>query len=449
MQHLYQDEDPFYNPSLQTNPFPGLGFQEGQNRFNIQQERFVKTNKVDAKIDYYYSINNKSILNITAGNTYSYQTFDSAIFQLLDNGNLFQLPDNDNFNFTNDVQYRFNDAYLGVHYKIIVGEFTFNPGVNVHQFNLYNDQLGSRFEDNFTRILPDVFAQWQIKKSESMTYNYRMSNFFNDINSLVEGNTLNNFNSLSSGNRFIENALQETHSLRYNKYNLFNFTTIFANLNYTRTTDPVINRSFFDGINRISENVNADFTNESLSAFGTYQRSFNKYYKIGFNANISWNKNNQLLVNPADPFNPASDFVRTFENWNQNYRFNFGTQFRELPNIEVGYGLNLRENPGATFTTHSPFVNLDYQIIEGLNLGANYTYNDFRSDAGNVNNTYDLLSASINYRKKGGKFEYRISGTNLLNTTSINNSSFNITSFNASQYFVQPRYLIFSLKYNL
>lgn len=449
MQHLYQDEDPFYNPSLETNPFPNLGFQEGQNRFNIQQERFVKTNKVDAKIDYYYSINNKSILNITGGNTYSYQTFNSAIFQLLDNGNLFQLPDNDNFNFTNDVQYRFNDAYLGAHYKIIVGEFTFNPGVNLHQFNLYNEQLGTRYEDNFTRILPDVFAQWQIKKSESMTYNYRMSNFFNDVNSLIEGSTLNNFNSLSSGNRFIKNALQETHSLRYSKYNLFNFTTIFANLNYTRTSDPVINRSFFDGINRISENVNANFTNESLSAFGTYQRSFNKYYKIGVNARVSWNKNNQLLVNPADPLNTDADFIRTVENWNQNYRVNFGTQFRELPNLEVGYSLNLSENPGAKFTTHSPFANLDYQIIEGLNLGANYTYNDFRSSASDVNNTYDLLSASLTYQKKGGKLEYRISGTNLLNTNSINNSSFNITSFNSSQYFVQPRYLIFSLKYNL
>jgi hypothetical protein len=28
------------------------------------------------------------------------------------------------------------------------------------------------------------------------------------------------------GNRFLENALQETHSLRYFKYNLFNFTTV-------------------------------------------------------------------------------------------------------------------------------------------------------------------------------------------------------------------------------
>ena len=450
VQHLYQDEDPFYNPSLLEDPFPGIGFQSGQSRYDIRQERFVKTNKVDAKADYYYTINNKSILNVTLGNTNSYQTYNSSIFQLLDNGTLYQLPDNGDLIFDNDVQYGFNDAYLGVHYKFTVGKkLTFNPGVNFHQFNIYNDQLNSRVRDDFFRILPDVFAQWQIKKSESLTYNYRMSNFFNDVNALVEGFTLNNFNSLSAGNRFIDNALQQNHSLRYSKYNLFNYTTIFGVLNYNRTTDPVVNRSFFNGISQISERVNGDFSNESISGTFSYQRSFLKYYKASASTNVSWSKNNQLFVNPSDPSDPASDFSRNIENWNQIYRVSFGTQYQKLPNLEAAYSVIINENPNAVFTTHSPSITLDYRIIEGLALTSTYTYNDFRSRDGNTNNTFDLLTASINYRKKDSKLEYRISGTNLLNTTSINRDSFNIVSFNSSQYFVQPRYLIFSLKYNL
>ena len=450
VQHLYQDDDPFYNPSLLEDPFPGIGFQSGQSRYDIRQERFVKTNKVDAKADYYYTINNKSILNVTLGNTNSYQTYNSSIFQLLDNGTLYQLPDNGDLIFDNDVQYGFNDAYLGVHYKFTVGKkLTFNPGVNFHQFNIYNDQLNSRVRDDFFRILPDVFAQWQIKKSESLTYNYRMSNFFNDVNALVEGFTLNNFNSLSAGNRFIDNALQQNHSLRYSKYNLFNYTTIFGVLNYNRTTNPVVNRSFFNGISQISERVNGDFSNESISGTFSYQRSFLKYYKASASTNVTWSKNNQLFVNPSDPTNPSSDFSRNIENWNQFYRVSFGTQFQKLPNLEAAYTINISENPSAVFTTHSPSITLDYRIIEGLALTSTYTYNDFRSRDGNINNTFDLLTASINYRKKDSKLEYRISGTNLLNTKSVNRDSFNIVSFSSSQYFVQPRYLIFSLKYNL
>jgi hypothetical protein len=143
------------------------------------------------------------------------------------------------------------------------------------------------------------------------------------------------------------------------------------------------------------------------------------------------------------------DFSREIENWNQFYRVSFGTQFQKLPNLEAAYGININENPNTVFTTHSPSITLDYRIIEGLALTSTYTYNDFRSRDGNVNNTFDLLTASINYRKKDSKLEYRISGTNLLNTKSINSDSFNVVSFNSSQFFVQPRYLIFSLKYNL
>jgi hypothetical protein len=54
------------------------------------------------------------------------------------------------------------------------------------------------------------------------------------------------------GNRFLENALQESHSLRYFKYNLYNYTTMFGNINYSKTTNPVVNRAF-TGINQISE----------------------------------------------------------------------------------------------------------------------------------------------------------------------------------------------------
>jgi len=156
-----------------------------------------------------------------------------------------------------------------------------------------------------------------------------------------------------------------------------------------------------------------------------------------------------LFVNPVDPTNPAVDFSRSIENWNQFYRVSLGTQFQKLPNLEAAYGININENPGAVFTTHSPSVTLDYRIIEGLALTSTYTYNDFRSRDGNINNTFDLLTASINYRKKDSKLEYRISGTNLLNTKSINRDSFNVVSFNSSQYFVQPRYIIFSLQYSL
>jgi hypothetical protein len=448
MQHLYQDEDPLYNPQLTNNPFPFIDdFDTNQSFFNINQSRFVKTSRIDAKVDYYYSLTSKSNLNFTFGNTYSYQSYNSAIFQILDNGTELNLNE-DIYN--NDVRYSFNDAFLATHYKFITGKFTFNPGLSFHRYTTFNRQLDTKTEDNFSRILPDVFAQYQLKKSESITYTYRMNNVFSDINSFAEGFTFNNFNTLNRGNSLLENALQQTHSLRYFKYNLFNYTTIFGNLNYIKTTDPVVNRAFFNGIYQTSERVNASFENESLNGVVGYQRSFLKYYKGSLGVNLNWSKFNTLRVNPSNPADNSLDFVQTTESFSQTYRASMGTQYKTWPNLEVGYTLVLNDYQGTTFRTQQPFARLDYFFLNGFAFDATYDYFQYTNSLGTVNNTYDFLNTSLSYRKKNeAKMEYRVGVTNLLNTSSLNDDSFNQTSFRTSQYVVQPRYIVFSLKYNL
>jgi hypothetical protein len=154
----------------------------------------VKTNKLDVKADYYYSLTAKSNLNLTVGNTNSHQGYNSSIFQILDNGDESILKNE----YKNDVKYGFNDAFLAVH-KFITGKFTFNPGLSVHRYTTFNEQLSTKQDDNFSRVLPDLFAQYQIKKSESLTYNFRKANVFNDINSFVQGYVFSNFNSLIEG----------------------------------------------------------------------------------------------------------------------------------------------------------------------------------------------------------------------------------------------------------
>jgi hypothetical protein len=82
------------------------------------------------------------------------------------------------------------------------------------------------YQLNFSRFLPDMFARWDLKKSENITYNFNVRNGFNDINSLVEGFIFTNFNSIARGNSQLQNSLVTSHRLNYSKYNLYNFTTI-------------------------------------------------------------------------------------------------------------------------------------------------------------------------------------------------------------------------------
>jgi hypothetical protein len=455
IQHLYNDEDPFYNPNLGVNPFPdslvpeqaqyNLGILP-QDRYDINQQRYVRTNKLDTKLDYYYMVTPKSNINVTLGHTYSYQRFNSFIFQILDNNAQHDL----NYNTDNDVTYSFNDLFLGLHYKFIAGKFTLNPGFSIHNYATFNDQLGTKTDDNFMRILPDVYALYQIKKSASLQYNFAYTTDFTDVNRFAEGYTFSDYNSLYRGNRNLENALMQVHSLRYFNFNMFNFTNIYANINYTRKTNAVKSRAFFEGNNQVSsaENIGSNFADETLSGSANYGRSFLKYYKASIGFNLNWSKFNNILQAAQ---NSTLQSVETTESFTQNYKIDFSTNFNKAPNIGLGYSISVNDYNDTNFYTETPSVTLDYFFWDAFSFTAEYEFYHYTSDDDDfpVDNEYDFLSASLIYQKKDSHWEYKLSGTNLLNTTSLNDDNFSQFRTSSSRYLVQPRYLIFSIKYNL
>jgi len=436
MQHLYQDENPFYNANLRTQPFSLSGYASGQQRNDLNQDRYVKTNKVDAKLDYYYMVTPKSNINFTLGNTFSYQDFNSHIFQILDNGNRNDLNDPQN---NNNVNYNFNDVFLAFHYKILTGKFTLTPGVSVHSYTMKNTQLGTEYSQNFTKVLPDFFALYQIKKAETLTYNFSLSNDFTDINQLAAGYVLSDYSSLFRGNRFLENATSQVHTLRYFKYNMFNFENIFANATYTKKVNAIKTRADFTGINQVSTPYNSNLADESFIGLGNYGRSFLKNYKASVNATFNWSKFNNIQNNQ----------LSTTESFVQSYTIKASTNYKNLPNIEFGYNALINKYSGSTYYTDKPFARLDYYFLKSFSFVSEYEFYHYYNGNKTVDNEYDFLSASLIYQKKDSKWEYKVAATNLLNTTYLNDDSFSQFSTRVSQYTVQPRYIIFSMKYNL
>lgn len=442
-QYLYQNEDPLYNANLEFQPFDFDGYNESQNRNDITQSRFIKTNKFDSRLDYYYVLTPKVNLNFTLANSYVYQSLDSSIFQRLDNGTINNLTATEN---TNDVGYRFNDSSLGFHLKWLTGKFTFTPGVTLHRFNLVNSQLATDTKQELTRFLPDFQMIYQIKKSESLTYNFALTNNFTNVNNFAVGRIFNSYNSLFSGNRNLQNSVVQSHTLNYQKFNMFNFENFGGFINYTRTTEAVKTRALFEGVNQIGSPFNSPFGDENLSGNFRYGRSFLKYYKANFSTTINWSKFYNIQVNPLT----LVDEVVNTESFTQNYRVGASTNFKKVPNIELSYNYTVNQYPNDTFYTDSPSVKLDYFFLKSFSFVSEYEFFHYYNNDNTVDQEYDFLSASLTYQKtKASHMEYRISATNILNTTSINDDSFSQFSTRNSQYQVQPRYIIFSLKYNL
>lgn len=447
-QHLLQNEDPFYNAVLEDkenyeNTASALGFDNLQSNFNLAQDRRVKSNQLDAKLDYWNVLNNKSNINFTFGTILSRQDFNSDMFQFLDNNSVFTPTPiiNDGLN-VNDTQYNFSDLYLGVHYTLKSGIFTLTPGFSAHAYGNRNVQFGEEFEDNFFRLLPDFLARIQLKKSETIIFNYRMQNQFTDVTNLARGLVLNSFNSIFSGNEALENALSHSVNLTYRSFNLFNYTNVVGNLSYNKSIDQIRNLTNFESVITTSSPFNSAFADETFTAFGRFQRTFGKI-RATANGSFNYAKFNQFIQS-----------IRSVnESYNQNYGLAVNSNFREAPNFTVRYNYSIRQNDQGstttTFFTNAPSAEFDALIWKAFTFRTDYTYNR-TSDSDRTLNTFEIWNASLNYRKdKNSKFEYEIRATNLLNTQFTVSTLANNISVSVQEFFIQPRFVTFRLRYNI
>ena len=449
-QHLIKDEDPFYNAILEDKAnYSGtandLGLNGSQINYDLAQEKRVQSNQVDAKLDYWNILNKKSNINLTLGTIASRQQFDSKIFQNLDDQSVLDpAPTIAGGLSTNDISYNFSDIYLGLHYRLKYNNFTFTPGVSAHAYSISNIQSNEKTTDNFYRFLPDFNMRYDIKKSETLNLTYRMQTQFTDVSQFASGLVLNNYNSLFTGSPELQSALSHNVNLSYYSFNMFNYTNIFANINYNKSIDNIRTESIFSpgSVIRVSTPFNSNFADENLSASGRYQRTFGKL-RGSVRANLNYSKFNQFIQGRRS----------VNESFSQTYRAEFRTNFRTAPNVDLSYRYSIQDNNlGANttkFFTKSPTIEIDALFLKSFTFRTDYSYNDF-SDEQNSINTYEFWNASLSYRKdEDSKFEYELKATNLLNTRSQNQSNASNISVSATEYFIQPRYLTFRVRYEL
>ncbi|MFD1017466.1 carboxypeptidase regulatory-like domain-containing protein [Winogradskyella rapida] len=454
-QHLIKDEDPFYNvvglkdEDTFESTATSLGLDTDQSYYNLNQERRIKSNQLDAKLDYYNILNSKSNINLTLGTILSKQTFNSNIFQFLDDGSYFDptasLTDEEGevLMNENDTEYNFSDIYLGFHYRLKTGKFTITPGFSVHAYGNKNTQFGTTYEDNFFRVLPDFETQIQFKKSESLTFSYKMKNAFTDVTNLAEGLVLNNYNSLQYGESELQNSLSHNLSLRYFSFNLFNYTNVFAILNYNKNIDQIRSYTNFDNVIRTNTFFNSNFADESVTAIGRIQRTYGKL-RASLRANFNYSKSNQFV----------EDVRSVNETFSQSYTPELRTNFREAPNVSLKYQFSISdtkqgEDNDTQFITNAPSVEFDAYIWKALTFRTDYSYTSQSSNVGDTQ-SYQTWNASLAYRKNDdAKWEYQLQATNLLNIDSeVNNGSSNISVY-SSETFILPRFITFRLTYTL
>ena len=472
VKHILQDEDPFYVASLENDPDNNnpddidsleefedgfddaaetLGLDRSNQFYTLEQDRRVKSNQLDAKLDYYYILNDQSNLNFVTGTILSKQNFNSRFFQILDNGAEFDptptIDDINNPQTTNDTDYSFSDIYAGVRYRLKSGIFTFTPGFTVHAYNSNNTQFGTEtFKDTFAKFLPEFEVVAQFKRSESLNFSYKQEVNFTDVNQIARGIVANSYNSFFSGNPGLLNASFHNLRLRYSSFNLFNASNVFATINYKKTSDQVNRNTIFGQRSVVSSstNINSPLDNESLTSFIGLGKTIKKI-RTRFGGNFSYNKSYQ--------------FINSEENTNESLvrgmNASIGTNFIKAPNVTLRYRINYVDQSNSArpsdikTVTHSPSIDFDAYIWNSVTFTSDFTFNEVRRD-GNKQSSFNIWNAKLAYRKdRDAKWEYELVGNNLLATGSQVDISQSIIAFTVNERFILPRFISFRVRYQL
>ncbi len=438
--YKYQEQDPTYDLATTQQPFasiiPLLGSGDD---YNLLQFKDVTTHNQEAALNYYRILNKTNHINFKVGNSYSSQKLSSNIIERTSDGGDSPITDS---GLTNMVDYTFQDYYASILYKTKLGRLTLTPSLNLHYYDIENVQNGTSEGFTKTLLLPALSARYKFRSSHTLTLNYNANAEFTDVQNVAQGIIVRNYNSLFGGNPLLQNNWYHRTAVNYNNFNMFNNFNVFGGLTYQKKFDDITNIIQFNGLERVNSPVNIDPANEILTGFASLSKRYGNFRLSGSG---NWTRS---VTN-----NRISDIDNENVNFQQRYKFGLSSSITPKIQLDLAYELSFNKYEARSiiskFENHRPTAGIDIDFLKGFNLDVDYEYNNYLNKSNGTDTNYDLLNAKLRYRKEKSPWEFRVEGMNLMNTTGIRRDSFSESLISTFEYFIQKRYWLFSVMYDL
>jgi hypothetical protein len=419
---------------------------DSQSTYRIHQNREIVQHNFNTIFKHFWILDNNNHIYTTVGNNISNEKFLTIDKQELDNGSFNNFSSN---GFGNDVNFKLNDFYFGLHYKFRTGIFTLKQGVELHNYN-WNIHQQTDFSKSKWVALPDFLGKIEFNKSKSIRIRYNLKTNFSNASKLANQFYLRSYNSVFKGNSTLENELFHNASIFYSRFSLYRGLMMSASANYTKKAKGFTNSVVFDETNpdptqRTNQFLTTqliDNPSENWLFRGFAHKTIKKIkYKFKGDANLSkyvQNINNQIQNNTNNSYSLEAGIETLFDNF---------------PTIELGYkrtiGKYTAGNSTSNFVRSEPYLNIDYDFLKGFIFNFDYKRSSSQNKSLNQKNVYELANAKLSYKNDDSAWSYKITANNLFNTTFKQSNSFSDYLIRDTKTYILPRIYMFSIAYNL
>lgn len=405
--------------------------------YTIEQIKKIKNNTVDALFKHYWIINNFNHLYTNIGNNFINSNFETSERQVLSNGSI---NDFSTAGFGNAVKYQLNDVYIGIEYKFKIGKWTNKPGVYMHWYHLNTIQNASNFSISKKQFQPQFNSNYEFNKSETLDFNYKLTNDFPDVTQMANQFTLQSYNSVFKGNSLLENEQFHTANLRYSKMNMYRGVIWNAMTSFSKKVKTIRNDIQLFGINQYSTPILTDNPETTWRFNGSVSKRVYRF-SLKFNSNLNW-FNYVQTINNATVVNDRN---------NQNIGFSIKTAYKKWPDFSIGYNKGYSQFKGITKSNYQSDeikAELEFTFLKFFTFSFDYE-NLKNTNSSNQSNYYDIANSTLRYQKKNSPFGFELLANNLFNNRVKNDYSFSDYIITESTIFVLPRVLMLSVNYKL
>lgn len=407
--------------------------------FSVLQEKIIEKTNVDAVTKHYWVLNNYNHIYTSVGNSLIFENFNTSEAQVLTNGSINNFSDN---GFGNAMNYRFNDAFLGIEYKFLTGIFTVKPAAFLHNYTWQNTQFSDVVKNNTTLVLPELTAEAAFSNSEKFKFKYDANVRFPNSASLARNFLLSDFNSVFRGNAALSYGRYHNFFLGYNKYSLYREYNFNAFFTYNKKTQSIKNTTALQGIEQFRTLTMFDLPENSLMNKIIFSKKISNI-KLGLDFMGNYNEFFQI-VNGTTSKNISKSL---------NLTNTVKVDFKKIPTIELGYSYKpseFRTNfSKTTFSNNEFFANVRYEFLKDFTWEADYSKTNFTNKNAVINNVFDVANTSLFYQKENSPWGFELEATNLFDIKFRQNNSFTDFLISTQSTFLMPRIVMFKVSYKL